>query len=68
MVAAVNAPLADPLDPQRGKPQFLNILSGNGGRTLSASRGRFMICVCAFHFFFWLPLVLTRLSAAVRII
>jgi hypothetical protein len=27
MVAAVNAPLAASLDPQRGKPQFLNILS-----------------------------------------
>ena len=27
MVAAVNAPLAATLDPQRGKPQFLNILS-----------------------------------------
>jgi len=27
MVAAINAPLAATLDPQRGKPQFLNILS-----------------------------------------
>jgi len=27
MVAAVNPPLAATLDPQRGKPQFLNILS-----------------------------------------
>ena len=26
MVAAINAPLAATLDPQRGKPQFLNIL------------------------------------------
>jgi SWI/SNF chromatin-remodeling complex subunit SWI1 len=27
MVAAVNAPLAATFDPQRGKPQFLNILN-----------------------------------------
>ena len=65
-VAAVNAPLATPLDPQRGKPQFLNILSGNSGRALSVPRARLMMCVRRFPLLL-LPFVLTWPSRVVGV-